>query len=286
MNIKRTQRVGRSTRFSYQNQGGTLTKRSGIITLLTDFGHVDGFVGIMKGVMLNINPHAQCIDISHDIPPQDIDEAAFVLYTAFRYFAAGTVHVAVVDPGVGSERQVIAAEAAGQLFVAPDNGILKYIFAEEKNCSVILVNNSRFYLPNISNTFHARDIFAPVAAHLSKGLPLSQVGKKYSSYLKGEIQYPFIEENKISGIILHIDRFGNAISNIKHEVFQQTFPDARINIVVGNYTIHTISSSYKNSVPGSPLAIWGSSGFLEIAIKNESAANKMGLKRYQNIYIT
>ncbi len=150
-----------------------------VITLLTDFGYRDGFVGSMKGVILGINPGAQIVDISHEVQPQNIDEAGFILFSTYNHFPEGTIHVAVVDPGVGSPRKIIAVKTRNYIFLSPDNGLLKYIFFREKNCRVFEVTNRIFFLNRVSSTFHGRDIFAPVSAHLSLGTNINEIGKKY-----------------------------------------------------------------------------------------------------------
>ncbi|MBC7188475.1 MAG: SAM-dependent chlorinase/fluorinase, partial [Calditrichaeota bacterium] len=146
--------------------------RSGIVTLLTDFGTADAFVGVMKGVILGINPAARLVDLTHEIPAHDVQAAAFVLHTAYRFFPSGTVHVVVVDPGVGSARRGMAVAAGGQLFVAPDNGVLSYVFAHEPTFEAVAIERRDSCLAEVSATFHGRDVFAPIAAHLSLGLPL------------------------------------------------------------------------------------------------------------------
>ena len=260
--------------------------RSGIITLLTDFGNSDGFIGTMKGVILGINSAAQIVDISHDIPPQDIDAAAFTLHTSYGYFPPGTVHLAVVDPGVGTTRHAIAVEAAGNLFVAPDNGILKYVFSNIPDALVTIINNSRYFLPTISNTFHGRDIFAPVAGHLSLGLQIYKLGPKHDDYITGDIMSPEISKNKILGSILHIDHFGNLITNISQDLLKKIEGASAISIVTGDIRIKNIVNSYDEVPDNMPAALWGSSGYLEIALKKRNAAQELGINRYERIEIT
>ncbi|MFQ6112525.1 MAG: S-adenosyl-l-methionine hydroxide adenosyltransferase family protein [bacterium] len=187
---------------------------SSIITLLTDFGQRDGFVGTMKGVILNTYPDAKIVDISHDIEPQNLAAGAFVINTCYKYFPTGTVHVVVIDPGVGSKRRIICVAASGHFFLAPDNGVLKYIYDECPETQVVEVTNRKLVLSQISHTFHGRDIFAPVAAHLAKGLDLKELGASIHDYDKGRL--PVLEEavDRIKGEIIYIDRFGNLISNI------------------------------------------------------------------------
>ena len=188
-----------------------------IITLTTDFGMSDAFVGAIKGVILGINPNAQIVDVSHEIPPQDIDRAAFVVKSAASCFPKGTIHVVVVDPGVGTERPVLAVRTEGGVFLAPDNGVLKYIFAGHPGAEVFNVTRSEYFRGRVSRTFHGRDIFAPVAAHLSKGLAPEKLGSPFADFERGSVARPVRSPNRIAGVIIAFDRFGNGITNIPAE---------------------------------------------------------------------
>ena len=190
-----------------------------IITLTTDFGTSDAYVGIMKGVILSINPNARVVDVTHAIPPQDIYEAAFSIYAAHSYFPKGTIHIIVVDPGVGSDRQAIVCQTESAFFVCPDNGVLSYLLQSVENeekqpVDAVAIQNSAYYLSEVSNTFHGRDIFAPVAAHLSLGVPLDDIGPPAQTLVQLPIQVPELSGNTLTGQIVKIDRFGNAITNI------------------------------------------------------------------------
>ena len=262
-----------------------MVTHSGIITLLTDFGLYDGFIGTMKGVILGINSNARIVDLSHDILPQDIDAAAFILHTSYSYFPIGTVHLAVVDPGVGTARKIIAVEAAGHFFIAPDNGILKYIFSYIPDALVTIINNTRYCLPSISNTFHGRDIFAPIAAHLSLGLYVSKLGPKFSGYITGDIHRPEITRDKIIGTVLHLDRFGNVITNISKDLLEKKYSGCPVSIIIGDSIINNILKSYEEAPDNIPAAVWGSSGYLEIILKGENAAKKLCIERHQRIEI-
>ena len=247
-------------------------KPSGIITLLTDFGERDGFIGTMKGVILSINPKATIVDISHEIPAQDIEAGAFVLNNSYRYFPRGTIHVAVVDPGVGSNRKILAVQSDDYFFIAPDNQVLKYIFHASETLTVIEVLNKEFFLNKISQTFHGRDIFAPVAAHLSTDVGIEQLGqKKIEKYDRGIIHRPIITEATINGEIIYCDKFGNLISNIQAELIDRPISS----IQMGSIKINRLSNSYAEVDVNLPLAIIGSSGYLEIAIRNGNAKRQL-----------
>ncbi|NUO07589.1 MAG: SAM-dependent chlorinase/fluorinase [Candidatus Brocadia sp.] len=197
-------------------------RQSQTITLLTDFGNQDAYVGIMKGVIAGINPLANIIDICHNTPPQDIFHGAYLLYTSYNYFPKGTIHVAVVDPGVGSRRDVVCVETQEHIFLVPDNGILSFVVQKESPKGIFRVTNNRYFLPSPSNTFHGRDVFAPVAAHLSLGIKPRQLGNKINKLEQLDIPGPeYKETGKLEGRIIYIDRFGNLVTNITREHITQ-----------------------------------------------------------------
>ena len=199
-----------------------VTSRSRVITLLTDFGDRDAYVGIMKGVIAGINPLTNIIDICHSIPPQDIFKGAYLLYTSYKYFPRGTIHVAVVDPGVGSKRDIVCAETQDYLFLAPNNGLLSFIVREEKPKCIIRVTNNKYFLSSPSSTFHGRDIFAPVAAHLSLGIKPQQLGIKIDQLEQLDIPKPVYKKTgQLEGQIIYIDQFGNLITNVTREHIAQ-----------------------------------------------------------------
>ena len=249
---------------------------NGLITFTTDFGLTDGFVGTTKGVVRKINPAAQVIDISHQIPPQDIDAAAFVIRTSYRYFPAGTLHMVVVDPGVGSQRKIIAVETEQYFFLAPDNSVLKYIFHDEKIIRVINVANKQYFLQEISQTFHGRDIFSPVAAHIAAGVELKLLGDEIHDFERGKVLTPVIQPHKIIGHVIYIDRFGNLITNISNQLLKKV---ENIIINVGTIDIQNLSNSYADVRPGEAVALLGSSGFLEIGIRNGNAQRTLNVNR-------
>ena len=187
-----------------------------IVALLTDFGVSDGYVGIMKGVILGIAPETALVDISHDIPPQGIRAGAFVLKAASPYFPPGTIFVAVVDPGVGSERRIIAVRTPRAFYVGPDNGVLSWALQREDVQETINVTESGYWLPDVSRTFHGRDIFAPVAAHLAAGLPISRLGERIEDPVILPLPAPHLESDQVvRGEVIYVDRFGNLITDIQ-----------------------------------------------------------------------
>ncbi|HML95534.1 MAG TPA: SAM-dependent chlorinase/fluorinase [Thermodesulfobacteriota bacterium] len=245
----------------------------GIITLTTDFGAGDHYAGVMKGVIAGINPSAIVIDITHGIGAYNIAEAAFKLHASYGYFPGGAVHVAVVDPGVGSARRAIAAEAGGYLFVGPDNGVFSMVFDKSGVDRIIEITNPAFMLPSVSRTFHGRDIFAPAAAHLSRGVALEDLGNGLSSYERLDIRPPLDDGDVIEGRAVYADRFGNLVTNIPGSVITE---GARIR--AGDMIIDGMSASYADGKEGELIALTGSSGFLEISINKGSALEFFGGK--------
>ena len=261
---------------------------SPIITLTTDFGIRDTYVGIMKGVILGINPDAQVVDLTHAIPPQDIYEAAFSIYAAHSYFPRGTIHVIVVDPGVGSDQRAIACQTDNAFFVCPDNGVLSYLLQSTEDevpqpMNAVEIQNKAYYLPDVSNTFHGRDIFAPVAAHLSLGVRLEDIGAPVQTLVQLPIQVPQLSGNTLTGQIVKIDRFGNAITNISEGAIAglesaSTGEISVYEIRIGSVRLNRFNRAYAESGVGKPLAIIGSSGLLEIAVNGGNAKESLGLK--------
>jgi S-adenosylmethionine hydrolase len=265
---------------------------SSIITLTTDFGYDDAYVAAVKGVILSTNPEANIIDINHSIESQNILQAAFILSTAYRYFPKQTIHMAIVDPGVGSERQGIILKTPSAFFVAPDNGILSYIIDDlfpiesrslpehtpelkeivfKTGLEVVAITDPRFWRHPVSPTFHGRDIFAPVAAGLSLGISIYEFGEKIKSLHVLPIPKPsFDTEGNLVGLVLHIDRFGSLITNIKNN----DLPGKDVLIKVSEYCIQGISSYYAQNE--GVIAIVGSSGYLEVSLKDGSACDFLG----------
>ena len=251
---------------------------SGIITLITDFGTVDPYVGIIKGVILGLNKEAKIVDITHEVPPGDIFEAAVILKDASIHFPKGTVHVVVVDPGVGTDRRALVLVTDRFFFVAPDNGLLWPIARETGSATFIHLNKTKFFKHPISNTFHGRDIFAPVAAHLSLGVNPFEMGQPINDPEKLELPSPQQKVNILKGEILRIDRFGNLITNIDEATLNRFLSGGQCSITAGPFRIHGISSAYGNVPIGAELAIIGSSGFLEISINQGRASDKIGTR--------
>lgn len=248
-----------------------------IITLLTDFGTDDEYVGIMKGVILSVNPYANIIDISHHIDPQDLSQAAYLIKSCYGYFPEHTVHVVVVDPGVGSDRSIIALKMKGHIFLAPDNGVLTPLMDEGRIESIINVANSKYFLESVSQTFHGRDIFAPVAAYLSKGVEITKLGSPIDlkNMEKLSIQKPTIsDKSELVGTIIWSDRFGNLITNIDLDSIRKLGKKdlgKSLEVRIGENRIMGLSLSYNSVRLQSPLAIIGSRGYLEVAVNCGSA---------------
>jgi len=249
-----------------------------VITLLTDFGHRDGFVGIMKGVILNIAPETHIVDISHEIPPHHVPSAAFVLGQAYSYFPAGTLHVVVVDPEVGSSRKILYVEAGGYRFLVPDNNVLQFVLSRTPAQRVISVTNTEFFLPRQSATFHGRDIFAPVAGHLVRGLDPTRLGEEIHDYRYWPPPEPRQEDDFLVAEIIYIDHFGNLITNVREEKFHQLLAGGQgFRIRIAGKEIKELSESFYAQKHGELLAYMDSSQYLAIALNGESAAEKMGI---------
>ena len=258
-----------------------------IITLLTDFGIADEYVGVMKGVILSLNPSVNIIDITHQIDPQDILHAAYTIKSSYKYFPPGTIHILVVDPGVGSRRAIIALKADNHIFLAPDNGLLSLIIDKAEENLIISIDNPKYFLNQVSKTFHGRDIFAPVAAHISKGISLKNIGTPVN---KNELTYlnmikPFILSNTIKGSIISIDRFGNLITNIDYNLIKKLKTSENIKIILHNKKICGLSKNYKSTNMKSPLAIIGSNGYLEISVNCGNAEKYFGAEKGDKIKI-
>ncbi|MBU6391715.1 MAG: SAM-dependent chlorinase/fluorinase [Planctomycetes bacterium] len=278
-------------------------RRQRSITLLTDFGYQDAYAGIMKGIIAEINPLANIIDICHNVPPQDIFNGAYLLHTAYKYFPKDTIHVAIVDPGVGSKRDIVCIKTKDYFFLVPNNGILSFIVQEEKPKGIFRVTNNKYFLPTTSNTFHGRDIFAPIAAHLSLGVKPQLLGIKISQLTLLDIPKPTSKKTGIlEGQIIYIDRFGNLITNIKREHLAQyslnqtqnkdqwsedrsqtsdtlkktskkkiPLPCNTIETTIGKKKIRGLSKTYTDAKPGEPLVLFGSAGFLEVSVNQGNA---------------
>lgn len=258
-----------------------------VITLLTDFGAADHFVGSLKGVILSLTPQARIVDLTHEIAAHDIEAAAFTLLGAYKSFPKGTVHVAVVDPGVGATRRGIAVVAVGQIFVGPDNGIFSYIYERESEFSVYELSNDELFRKPVSPTFHGRDIFAPVAAALSNGMKLEKLGLRVTDPVKLPRLTPEVGDSRIRARIIHIDRFGNCVTNITPEVLTPKMIDAGAQLTVKGKKITSFRSFFAEETGDRAqlFALWGSAGFLEIAAANRSAARLLGTRRGERVVV-
>ena len=246
-----------------------------IVTLTTDFGTSDHFVGTMKGVILGISPQTQIVDITHEIQPFEVTEGAFVIAQAYRYFPRGTVHVVVIDPGVGSTRRPILAEMDGHYFVAPDNGVLSMVFSGGKP-KVRHITSEKFFLKQVSRTFHGRDIFAPVAARLAKGIQPARFGKLIEDHLRLVLAKPAPRSKREwTGAVLRVDRFGNLVTNLHIDDFPQVKTHA-FRLKIGRESITRLALTFTECGPGELFAIVGSSAYLEIATNQGSAAKALG----------
>ena len=246
---------------------------NGVITFTTDFGISDTYAGIMKGIVLTANPNARLIDITHDIPPHDIINASFMLANAYEYFPPGTIHVAVVDPGVGGGRKSVAVLTENYFFVGPDNGIFTIVLSKEKVMGIREIKNSPFVMEKISNTFHGRDVFAPCAGYLSAGKNFSDVGPVINNIKY--LEYPKVNTNKntLIGEIVSIDSFGNMITNISVEAVRSFIGKQKFEIYFAAERFNNIENTYNDVPIGKPLALFGSSGYLEISMNGGSASS-------------
>jgi len=259
---------------------GEPTMTRPVITLLTDFGLRDHFVGTMKGVILGICPDAVMVDITHDLSSLAVSEAAFLLGCSYSYFPPGTVHLAVVDPGVGGERKPLAARCGEHLLVGPDNGIMTYVFGDCPDYQAFVIENPRCRLSEVSATFHGRDVFAPAAAHLAAGMALQEMGPPLAQPVLLTLPAPRETEHGLEAHVVHVDRFGNLITDLKRQELDrwlggETFD--RVTIEAGQRHLHGIRSSYESVAEGRPLALIGSAGRLEIAVNRGSASDRLAL---------
>lgn len=246
-----------------------------LITLLTDFGVRDAYVASIKGVILSLNPGAVLVDLSHEIPPQDVRAGALILAGAAPYFPPGTIHLAVVDPGVGSPRRALAAHCRGHFWVGPDNGLFHLIFRQASPLTIISLENPVYFRPQVSATFHGRDIFAPVAAHLSLGVDLNRFGPRVTDPVGLDWPEPSFAPEAIRGEIIYVDQFGNLVSNVSYAEFAAWRGNQVIGLQVGPVMIQGLARTYSDVAPGEFLALVGSHGFLEIACAMDNAARRL-----------
>lgn len=255
------------------------------IALLTDFGTHDHYAGTLKGVLLSLCPEATLVDITHDIPPHDVLTAALELAACYKYFPAGTIFLVVVDPGVGSSRRGLVADAGDYRFVAPDNGVLSLVFAECRPRKVVDLTERRYARPTVSKTFEGRDRFAPAAGWLAKGIELTAMGRPLSHWHVLDVPEPETSAGRLSGQVLRVDRFGNLVTNIDRKRFDQFRQDARIEIAVDGKSVEHLVATYAEAPVGAVCALFGSTDHLELALNGGSAANLLGLGRGASVRI-
>jgi S-adenosylmethionine hydrolase len=259
-----------------------------IVTLTTDFGLNDHFVGALKGVILNIVPDANIVDICHTVQAFDILDGALALAQSYSYFPSRTVHLVVVDPGVGSARRPIIATSEMHNFVAPDNGVLSLMYAREQRLSVRHITSEHYFLQPVSNTFHGRDIFAPVAAYLAKGVDQEKFGEEVTDYVRFNAPKPkAVDATNVRGVVLRVDRFGNLITNFTPQdapaLFQANVPPFKM--VVGKREVTSMRTNYAEGAPGELFAIVGSMGFIEVAANRGSAAQTTGAAKGSEVLL-
>ncbi len=250
-----------------------------LITFTTDFGLRDGFAGIIKGVVLSINPEAHFVDITHEIEPQNIQQGAFLLANSIPYFPAEAIHVCVVDPGVGSTRRALAVQVGATTFIGPDNGVLSLAIQAvqartEAQPQAFELNNPRYWLPRVSTTFHGRDIFAPSAAHLSRGVPLTELGTPTESWIRLDPPAPVRRDGVLIGHVIYIDRYGNIVSDITDQDLQAWGGGTPV-IEIGGHHIHGLVRTYSDVEPGEFAALIGSPWKLEVAQREGNAAEAL-----------
>ncbi len=252
--------------------GPPLNASRPIITLLSDFGTRDAYVGAMKGVILGLNPEVVLVDLSHEVPPQDVLAGAFVLAEAAPYFPPGTIHLAVVDPEVGTARRGLAARARGQYLVGPDNGLFSLAWQGAGDLRIFSLTNPGYFRPEVSATFQGRDVFAPVAGYLSLGVALEELGPAIPDPVSLPCPAPVFTPEAARGEIIYVDRFGNLVSNLKAAVLRDWLAGRPAHVRVGGLTLPGLARTYGEVPPGQFLALEGSHGFLEVAVNQASAA--------------
>ena len=257
-----------------------------VIALLTDFGTQDHYAGVMKGVMLGICPDATFVDITHDVPAHDVLVGALELAASWRYFPPSTIFLVVVDPGVGSARRGLAAEAGDYRFVAPDNGVLTEVLRALPPGRVVELTEPRYARPTVSRTFEGRDRFAPAAAWLATGLELQALGGPLSDYQRLDMPLPAVTAEAVCGVVLRVDRFGNLVTNIDRRSFEATARSGTMEVTAGGHKVGRLVATYAEIQPGEICALFGSTDHLELAANSESAADRLELARGATIEVT
>jgi S-adenosyl-L-methionine hydrolase (adenosine-forming) len=257
-----------------------------VIALLTDFGTGDHYAGTMKGVILGICPDATLVDITHDIPPHDVTAGALELAASYKYFPAGTIFVAVVDPGVGSARRGLAADTGDYRFVAPDNGVLTLVLRESPAKKIVELTERRYARPTVSRTFEGRDRFAPAAAWLAKGTLLPALGRPVSDFQKVDVPVPDAGADAVTGVVVRVDRFGNLVTNIDRKSVERLGQGGGISIDAAGQRVERLVATYAELPADGVGALFGSTDHLELAAPSASAANRLGLARGATVKVT
>jgi S-adenosyl-L-methionine hydrolase (adenosine-forming) len=270
----------------YFLEGGTLVARP-IITLTTDYGTNDHLVGTLKGVILKINPDANIVDISHNVAPYDLLDGALAIGSAYSYFPARTIHVVVVDPGVGTDRRPLLVSGETQYFVAPDNGVLSLVYEREESLLVRHANVEHYYLQPVSKTFHGRDIFAPIAAWLSKGSQAASMGDEITDHKQFAMPKPKAADGGLKGVVLRVDSFGNLITNFRPEDLPASaVENGAVQFQIGSQTVSRLVDTFANGSPGELFAYIGSNGFVEFAVNRGNASKTLGAGRGVPVVLT
>lgn len=279
-NIRLNKKLAGGMAYKRKRKGGM-----SVISLLTDFGQKDNFVGVIKGVILSINPNAKIVDICHEVKPHDILTGAFLLKTSFKYFPKGSLHLVVIDPGVGSERKNLLVKTKDYFFIAPDNGVLSPALKDQPPLKIIEITNRNYFLKPTSDTFHGRDIFAPTAAYLSKGEDFSKFGKRIKSIKELSLPKAKITSEGLIGEIIYIDRFGNLVSDIDKEMLDNFIKDKKFKIYIKDKIIDKLSRSYSEGAHQKLITLIDSFQHLEIAINSGSARDYLSVNKGTKIKV-
>jgi len=254
--------------------------RRPIITLTTDFGEADYYVPAVKGVIRTLSPNAEIIDITHLIPPHDIYTAAFTLLCCYRDFPKQTIHLVVVDPGVGSQRRPVLVAAGDYLFLGPDNGVFSYVYEREENCHITHLTSEHYFRQPVSNTFHGRDVFAPCAAAVAKGVEWRMLGDEIDNPVRFNVPRPVVSSSRlIRGAVIHVDRFGNIITNITRSELTEEVTTRPFKIRVGKHETARLLAHFAEAAQNELFAYFGSAGFLELAVQKQPAAKLVEARR-------
>lgn len=258
-----------------------------IITLTTDYGTNDHLVGVLKGVILKINPEATIVDITHAVTPYDLLDGALVIASAYPYFPPRTIHVVIVDPGVGTERRPILVSGQNQYFIAPDNGVLSGVYEKEQNVAVRHLTSEHYFLHPVSKTFHGRDVFAPVAGWLSKHWQPASMGELIEDFKRFAMPKPKEADGVLKGVVLKVDSFGNLITNFRVEdLAPESLEKGEVHFQVGNHEVTRMVLMFASGNPEEPVAYIGSSGYVEIAVNKGHASKTLGIGRGTPVLLT